>query len=103
LYLTLAWITLDILPAQALSVPCEWIFSGSKQIMTDHHSHVGPTIFEELIIMKSAWGPNLYDMVVWNAADHEHINNFNFEEFLTNDVDSATWDQEAAAAYSWDE
>ena len=38
-YLTLAWITLDILAIQVLSVPCEHLFSMGKHIaMTDMHT-----------------------------------------------------------------
>ena len=35
LYPTLARIALDVLPSQASSVPCEQLFSGTKQIATD--------------------------------------------------------------------
>jgi hypothetical protein len=69
LFPTLARIALDVLPAQASSVPCERMFSGSKQVATDRRACLGSIVFEELVIMKSAWGPDLYDMAAWNAAD----------------------------------
>jgi hypothetical protein len=58
---------LNVLPAQASSVPCECLFSSSKQIATDHHACLGSAIFEELVIMKSVWGPDLGDMAVGNG------------------------------------
>ncbi len=54
-YPTLACITLDVLPSQASSVPCERVFSGSKQIATDWHVCLGSAIFKELVIMGSTW------------------------------------------------
>lgn len=93
LFPTLARIALDVLPSQASSVACERIFSGSKQIATDRRSRLGQVIFEKLVIMKSAWGPDLCDMAAWNASQVEGINNtFDFEEMLAEDVDCATWD-----------
>src|SRR5882757_9493507 len=58
---TLAHIALDVLPSQASSVPCEWLFSGTKQIAVDRRARLGSAVFEELAIMKSAWGPQLYN------------------------------------------
>jgi hypothetical protein len=72
-----------------LSVPCERLFLGSKQIATDHQVCLGPVVFEELVIMKSAWGPDLYDMVAWNEAQVEEVDLFDFEEMLIEDVDSS--------------
>lgn len=91
---TLARIALDVLPAQASSVPCERLFSGSKQIATDRRACLGPIVFEELVIMKSAWGPDLYDMAAWNASQVDEVSSFDFEEMLTEDVDCAAWDKD---------
>jgi hypothetical protein len=66
--------------------------SGSKQIATDRRSRLGQVVFEELVIMKSAWGPDLCDMGAWNAAQVEGVDVFDFEEMLAEDVDCATWD-----------
>ena len=79
LFPTLARIALDVLPAQASSVPCERLFSGSKQIATDRRAHLGPIVLEELVIMKSAWGSELYDMAAWNVAQVEEITNLGFD------------------------
>jgi len=93
LYPTLSQIALDVLPAQASSVACERIFSGSKQIATDRRSRLGPVVFEQLVMMKSAWGPGLYDGAAWNAAQVEQVDNiFDFEEMLVDDADLLEWE-----------
>ena len=90
----LACTAFDVLPLQASSVPCEHLFPGSKQVATDCRACLGPIIFEELVIMKLAWGPNLYDMAAQNEAQIEEVNLFNFEELLVKDTESSAWDQE---------
>jgi len=84
---------MDVLPVVASSVPCERLFSGSKQITTDCRASLGPVIFEELVIMKSAWGPDLYDMAAWNASEVEEVEQFNFAELLLDDADCLAWDK----------
>jgi hypothetical protein len=92
LYPTLARIALDVLPAQASSVPCERLFSGSKQIATDRRASLGPVVFEQLVIMKSVWGPDLYDMAAWTASQVEEVESqFDFEELLLEDEDLSAW------------
>src|SRR5271155_101153 len=73
IYPTLACIALDVLPSQASSVPCERIFSGTKQIATDCRACLGPIVFEELTIMKSVWGQNLWDVAAWNSAQTQEV------------------------------
>jgi len=63
-----------------------------KQIAEDHQSRLGPIVFEELAIMNSAWGPELYDMATWNASQVEEV--MDFEELLTEDIDHLAWDKE---------
>jgi len=92
-YPTLARIALDVLPSQASSVPCERLFSGSKQVATDCRACLGPVVFEELTITKSAWGPGLGDIAAWNAAQTEEIAIFDFEQMLVDDVDLEKWDE----------
>ena len=43
--------------------------------------------------MKSAWGPELYDFVAWNAAQVEEVT-LDYEQFLLDDVDSLEWVRE---------
>jgi hypothetical protein len=46
--------------------------------------------------MKSAWGPELYDMAAWNAAQVEEAANdvLDFEEMLIDDVGFLAWDRD---------
>jgi hypothetical protein len=84
---------LDILPSQASSVPCERLFSGTKQVATDRRASLGPVVFEEVTIMKSAWGPGLSDVAAWNAAQMEEVGNLDFEQMLVDDGDQKEWDK----------
>jgi hypothetical protein len=51
-------------------------------------------LFEELVIMKSAWGPGLYDQAVLNTSEVEEVSLMEFEEMLIEDADCLVWDQE---------
>jgi hypothetical protein len=44
--------------------------------------------------MKSAWGPDLYDMGVWNAAQMEEVPSFDLTEMLEEDNDCNAWDKD---------
>jgi hAT family C-terminal dimerisation region len=92
-YPTLARIALDVLPCQASSVPCERLFSGTKQIATDRRAALGPVVFEELAIMNSAWGIDLCDIGAWNAAQEEEVGIpvFEYEQILLDDVELEEW------------
>ena len=96
-------ITLNVLPAQASSVTCERLFSGTKQIATDRRASLGPIIFEEIVVMKSAWGPDLYDLAAWNESQVEDVDLFDFEELLLNDTNGLAWDKgmEADVVDEW--
>jgi hypothetical protein len=94
LYPTLARIALDVLPSQASSVPCERVFSGSKQIATDRQACLSPAVCEELVIMGSAWRPDLYDMAAWTASQVEEVDLFEFEEMFADDAECLAWEME---------
>ena len=66
-------------------MPCERIFSGSKQNATDRRASLGNKRFEELEIMKSAWKSNLTDLAAWNSGEVEEIQMEDFEEMLVNE------------------
>ena len=83
---------LNVLPAQALSVPCKQLFSGMKQIAEDYQLHLGLIMFKELAIMNLEWGPELYNMATWNASQVEEV--MDFKELLTKDVNCLAWDKE---------
>jgi hypothetical protein len=42
----------DVLPAQAMSVPCERVFSSSKQTCTQLRNSLNPSLVEKLQIVK---------------------------------------------------
>ena len=84
---------LNILLSQVLSVPCEWMFSGTKQIAVNHWACLDSKVFEKLTIMGSAWEPGLYDAAAWNTLQVEEIDLLKFEEMLIDDVDTIKWDK----------
>ena len=95
LYPTLARIALDVLPSQASLVPCEWLFLGSKQIVIDRWACLGSTVFEQLVIMGSAWRPDLYDMAAWTAYQQEEVECFlDYMEMLDEDDANLAWEKE---------
>ena len=54
---------------------------------------LGPVDFEEIVVMKSAWGPDLYDLAAWNELQVEDVDLFDFEELLLDDTDGLAWDK----------
>ena len=70
---TLGRIALDVLAAQASSVPCEQLFSASKQTADDQRAHLGASRFEELQLMKFAWRWNITNLAAWNSGLVEKI------------------------------
>jgi hypothetical protein len=84
---------LDILPSQASSVPCERVFSGTKQIATDRRASLGSTVFEELTMLKCAWGPKIFDPAAWNTAQIEQVDLLDFEQMLIDDSEAVKWNK----------
>ena len=83
---------MDVLPSQALSVPCERLFSGTKQTATDRRASLGPVVFEELTIMDSAWKPKLRDLAACNSAVVEEVEeDLEYEQMLVDDGDFDIW------------
>ena len=79
-------------------MPYERLFSGTKQIAEDRRSRLGDPVFEQLAMMKSAWGPELYDFAAWNAAQVEEVN-LDYEQLLLDDIDSLKWEKELYSEY----
>ena len=65
------WIALDVLPSQASSVPCKWIFSAAKLTATDYRSCLKADIFEILQIMNPAWRNRLVNLAEVNDASED--------------------------------
>jgi hypothetical protein len=85
---------LDILPVQASSVPCERLFSSSKQVATERRARLGSDRFEELLIMKSAWRGTISDWATSNSVEVEEVDLVEYEELLGADVQARAWDDE---------
>jgi hypothetical protein len=85
LFSTLAQIALNVLPCQASSVPCECLFSASKQTADLRQSSLGAKHFEELQIMKFAWRKNLPDHAAQNWARVEDMQLEEYGEILDAD------------------
>jgi hypothetical protein len=82
LFPTLAQIALDILPCQASSVPCEHLFSASKQTANLHQSSLGSKHFGELQIMKFTWCKKILNNREQNWAQVEEVQLGEYSEFL---------------------
>lgn len=94
LYPTLARIALDVLPCQASSVPCERLFSASKQTADVRRASLGAKRFEELQVMKFAWRQNITDLAAWNSAQVEEIELDEYSELMEAEELAAEWDNE---------
>jgi hypothetical protein len=94
LYPTLARIALDILPCQASSVPCERLFSGSKQSAVDRRASLGAERFEELQIMKFAWREKIIDVAAWNSRKVEEVELDEYQQMLAADIWSDEYDRD---------
>ena len=91
-YPALARMALDILPIQASSVPCEHLFSSSKQVAMECQSHLGSDCFEELLIMKSMWCGMISNWAAINSEGIEQVDLVEYEELLDADIQACTWD-----------
>jgi len=83
-----------VLACQASSVPCERLFSGTKQTATDRRSLLGNQRFKELTVMKFAWKMNLRDLAALNSVQIEDIPMMEFEEMLIDDEEEDKWLQD---------
>ena len=72
-YPIMACIALDYLPSQASSVPCECLFSASKQTAVDHQAHLSSQKFEYLQVLKFVWYKDIPDFTALNDEVEENI------------------------------
>jgi hypothetical protein len=92
-YPTLRRVALDFLPCQASSVPCERLFSGGGEIATKRRARLGAEHFEELQMMKFVWRNNIGDLVAWNSAQVEEVDELKeYEDLLMGDEELGDWD-----------
>lgn len=80
---------LDFLPCQASSVPCERLFSASKQVATDRRARLGAKRFEELQLMKFAWRHSVVDVAAWNSSEVEEVDVEEYKDLFIADVEQA--------------
>lgn len=85
---------LDVLLCQASSVPCERLFSSSKQVTTERRSHLGSDQLEQLLVMKSAWMDTVVDWAAINSTVVEEIEMNDFTDLLQADDLPREWDEE---------
>lgn len=84
---------LDILPCQASSVPCERLFSASKQVTTERWSRLGADRLEQLLVMKSAWQGTMVDWAAMNSRAVDEIEINDYSDLLQADKDVREWDE----------
>ena len=91
-------IALDVLAVQASSVPCKWLFSAGKQVVTDRHAHLGSDRFEEILMMKFVWKDAIHNFASWNIGEVTNVDMQEYEELLHENVDAAEWDKDTGFA-----
>jgi hypothetical protein len=94
LFPTLVQIALDVLPCQVSSVPCECLFSASKQTANLRRSSLGAERFKELQVMKFAWCKDLPDFAAQNWAHIEDMQLEEYVEILGADEISVEWEHQ---------
>jgi len=70
-YPVLFHLAMDILPAQATAVPCERVFSSSKETCTLRRSQLGPTTLEILQVLKHLYQQEQLDFTTGILAKEE--------------------------------
>jgi hypothetical protein len=67
-------VAMDVLPAQASAVPCERVFSSSKETCSLRRSRLSPTLLEVLQVLKFAYKQerlNFTDDLVAKEEDYQ--------------------------------
>ena len=68
--------------AQASSVPCERLFSASKQMADYRRSRLSSDKFEQLQIMKFSWCLNIMSYASYNSGQVEECNLEEYQDLL---------------------
>ncbi|KAF8696454.1 hypothetical protein AX14_001593 [Amanita brunnescens Koide BX004] len=101
-YPTLARIALDVLPCQASSVPCERLFSSSKQVAMERRSSLGADLLEQLLVMKSIWQRDIVDWSVVNSGMVEEVHVKEYGDMLQADEEAKEWEVEDLEQFIFD-
>src|SRR5882724_4560784 len=95
LYLMLECIVLNLLAAQASSVPWKHLFSSGKFIATDKCSHLGHEHFEEVQVLKFRWHPALVEGSSKNSNEVEELDVIqDFVDLLAEEQEILDWEKE---------
>jgi len=90
---------IDYLACQALSVPCERLFSAGSEVATKRRAQLGEARFEKLVMMKSAWHNNIGNIAAWNSMKVEEVDEnidselIEYEDMLNADRVFEEWDK----------
>ena len=75
-------------------MPCERLFSSSKQVATERRSRLGSDRFKQLVVMKSAWRGTLVDWASVNSGNIEEVDLTEYTDLLQVDIDTMEWEKE---------
>jgi hypothetical protein len=98
-------VALDYLPIPASSVPSERLFSSAKRTADDRRSRLLPSVFEEIVVLKTHWQGKIPDRAQLNSKHIEEVNEDLWLEFeqlarldeemmLDGDIEEMDWDAE---------
>ncbi|KAF8680603.1 hypothetical protein AX14_004549 [Amanita brunnescens Koide BX004] len=93
-YPTLARIALDYLPSQASAVPCERLFSATKQTAVDRRARLGTEKFEQLQVLKFAWRGDIPDLAAANQEVEDEVDLTQYDALYYEDITEARLDAE---------
>lgn len=91
-YPTVARIALNVIPIQATSVPCERLFSASKQDADQLRASIGPLRFEQVQVLKYRWRANAVDFARANNDFVEVCTIGHYQSLLADDNELARLD-----------
>jgi hypothetical protein len=91
-------IALDVLPCHASSVPCEHLFSASKQAADQRQSSLGAKCFEELQVLKFTWHNDTPNKAVQNSALVEEVLIDEYCDLLEAEEMGLDWDKQFSDA-----
>lgn len=69
-------------------------FWAAKKLQLTAGACLSSQVFEELVIMKSAWGLDLYNVAAWTVVQVEEVALFDFKKMLAEDTEYLAWEEE---------
>jgi hypothetical protein len=80
-------------------VPCERLFSASKQTADDRQASLGANWFEKLQLMKFAWWGKIMDITSSNSGQIEVVNLDKYCEMLEHDIQEYEFEKRRQICY----